>query len=103
MNTGNRTARWVVDLQRRVILECNAAAPELWGYTAAEMIGMGADRLFHPDELGRLSTVRNEHVSGDAGSWRCVRKDGTVFYLRITVQRGVHEGKLCAWAEAVAS
>ena len=97
------TPRWVVDLQKRVILECNVAAAELWGYAPEEMIGMMADRLVHPDELARARTVRDEHMSGDAGTWTCVRKDGTVFRLHITVQRGIHEGKLCAVAEAIAS
>ena len=103
MNDATSRPRWVVDLQRRIVLECNAAAAELWGYSPAEMIGMRGERLVHPDELERAREVRNEHLSGDAGTWKCVRKDGSVFYLHITVQRGIHEGKLCAVAEAIAS
>ena len=103
MDASDSTARWVVDLRTRVVLECNIAAAKTWGYQAEEMIGLPAERLVHPDEMERARTVRNEHVSGDMGTWKCVRKDGTVFYLHIAVRRGVHEGKLCAMAEAIAS
>lgn len=113
MQAGDRTAgenvqdsnraRWVVDLKTRVILECNSAAAAMWGYTVEEMTGMPAERLVHPDELERARTVRNEHISGDMGEWKCVRKDGSTFYMHSTVRRGVHEGRLCAVAEALAS
>jgi PAS domain S-box-containing protein len=103
MNASAGTPRWVVDLKTRVVLECNAAAAEMWGYTPEEMIGMPAERLVHPDELERARAVRNEHISGDAGTWKCVRKDGSIFFLHSAVRRGVHEGKLCAVAEAIAS
>jgi PAS domain S-box-containing protein len=103
MSARAETPRWVVDLENRVILECNEAAANLWGYPPEQMIGMKAERLVHVDELARARAVREEHVSGDAGLWKCVRRDCTVFYVHITVRRGVHEGRLCAMAEAAAS
>lgn len=82
------------------VLDCNESAAELWGYRQMEMIGMPALRLIHPDELERAALARNNHESGDAGVWRCVRKDGSVFELHIMVRRGVLRGKLCAWGTA---
>lgn len=103
MHASDSAPRWVVDLKTQVILECNTAAAALWAYTPEEMIGMAAERLVHGDELERARAVRSEHVTGDAGTWKCVRKDGSVFYLHIQVRRGVYEGRLCALGQAVAS
>jgi PAS domain S-box-containing protein len=92
---------WVVDLKSRIVLQANEEAAELWGYSIGEMIGMSAERLIHSDELERARTVRDEHVSGNMGTWKCVRRDGAVFYLNIDVQRGVRDNKLCAFAHAL--
>jgi PAS domain S-box-containing protein len=99
MNAGDRKPHWVVDLKHRVVLECNADAASLWGYAPEEMVGMAAERLIHADEIERARQVREEHLSGDAGTWKCIRKDGSAFYLHVVVSKGVHEGKLCAFAE----
>ena len=92
--------RWVVDLKTLTIVDCNESAAALWGYTQLEMVGMQSQRLIHPDELERARLARENHESGDAGVWRCVRKDGSTFELHIVVRRGVLRGKLCAWGTA---
>jgi PAS domain S-box-containing protein len=100
MDAHEKKPRRMVDLKTREVLECNDSAAALWGYTPPEMVGMSSERLIHPDERERALAVREEHVSGDAGTWKCMRKDGTMFFLHITVRRGMHEGRLCGFAEA---
>src|SRR3954471_24095272 len=98
--SGNNTPNWVVDMKTREILECNESAAAMWGYEPEEMVGMRADKLIHADEAARAHEVRNEHVSGDMGTWKCIRKDGSVFFAHLLVRRGVRDGRLCAFAEA---
>src|SRR5690348_9288973 len=98
--TGENRPRWVVDLKDLTIVECNESAAAMWGYTQSEMLGLAAARLIHPDEAERARYTRENHESGDAGSWKCVRKDGSTFELHIVVRRGVYEGRLCAWGTA---
>jgi len=100
MIADNVKPNWVVDLKTREVLECNESAASMWGYSPEEMVGMRAERLIHADESERAQEVRNEHVSGDMGTWKCIRKDGTVFFAHVVVRRGVRGGKLCAFAEA---
>lgn len=94
-------AEWTVDLRTRTILDCSAEAAALWGYSPAEMVGLNAESLIHPDELARARSVRAEHTSGDTGVWKCVRKDGSVFHLHIGVRKGVHDDRLCSFAKAL--
>jgi PAS domain S-box-containing protein len=97
----NTKPRWVVDLKTREVLDCNQSAALLWGYMPEEMIGIPAERLLHVNEIERAREVRNEHLSGDMGTWMCVRKDGSVFHTRIEVRRGVVNGRLCAVGIAI--
>lgn len=101
MATEQHEAEWTVDLRTRTILDCSAEAAALWGYSPAEMVGLNADSLIHPDELARARAVRAEHISGDAGVWKCVRKNGAVFHLHIGVRKGVRDDRLCTFARAL--
>jgi PAS domain S-box-containing protein len=100
MSGNNNKPYWVIDLKTREVLEYNESAASMWGYAPGEMVGMRADRLIHADEAERAQEVRNEHVSGDIGTWKCIRKDGSVFFAHLVVRRGVRDGRLCAFAEA---
>ncbi len=93
-------ARWVVDIKSNTVLECSESAAKLWGYLPREMMGMPVERLIAAEERERAREMRQEHLSGDAGTWKCVRKDGSIFYLHVTMRQGVWEGRLCSFAEA---
>lgn len=93
--------RWIVDVRTRIVRQCSAMAASLWGYAPEEMVGLNADTLIEPDERERARQVREDYVTGDIGVWNCVRKDGSSFRLRMVVRKGVHNGRLCSFAEGV--
>lgn len=93
-----REARyWVVNMHTLRVVDCSESAAALWGYRPLEIIGVHAESLIHPDELPRAREVRSEHVSGDGGIWKCVRKDGTVFFAHLVSRKGVRQGRVCTW------
>jgi two-component system cell cycle sensor histidine kinase/response regulator CckA len=68
------------------IMAINDAAVHQYGYTRAEAIEFGIDRLVHPDDLPRLrepfAAKPPGHGSGD--TYRHVRRDGTVLEVEMT-------------------
>lgn len=76
-----------LDLEGRV-LESNPAFTKLLGFPAAEMLGMPADAIVHPDDAPSLG-IFDELAAGSRDRYeaerRYVRKDGTEIWGRAAV------------------
>jgi two-component system, cell cycle sensor histidine kinase and response regulator CckA len=68
------------------ILAANDAALRQYGYAAEEIVGMGVDRLVHPDDLDRLREAVPEFSSGVDGAapFRHLRRDGSVIEVEVS-------------------
>jgi PAS domain S-box-containing protein len=87
-------AVFLVDPATRLIIECNAAAARIFGYSREEMVGRGADFLHidqtHFEQFGRHLMAALEDPGYYATEFEMRRKDGGVFPTEHFV-RPVHE------------
>jgi PAS domain S-box-containing protein len=75
---------WILDVGSLLVLDANAAACTLYGYSLEELIGMSAKELRPSEEVARFEKYVAHHViHGDAGTWTHKRKDGTTFPVNI--------------------
>jgi len=70
-------------------LRCNPRFAEIAGYTREEIKGMSFRQITAPEDQADIEAVR-EQVGGDAdanSAWekRCVRKDGSLTWVKVTV------------------
>ncbi len=94
-------AVFIVDTPSRVIVECNAAACEMFGYARDELLG-AATRILHVSdetarEFGEASVAVLEEKGVYRAEFRMRRRDGTVFETVHTVSlldplRGKEDG-----------
>lgn len=88
--------------QRGLIQEFSHAAERLFGYQASEVRGRNINILMpepyhsqHNDYLARYKQTRQAHVIGVGAEAQGMRKDGTVFPLRISVgEVDTEEGRI---------
>ena len=75
---------WILDEETLCVLDANAAALGLYGYSRDEMIGMSATGLRPIEEVERFRRyVSQKIIHGDAGHWTHKRKDGNTFLVNI--------------------
>jgi PAS domain S-box-containing protein len=75
---------WILDIKSLCVLDANAAACTLYGYSREEMVGMSAKELRPTEEVARFEKyVTHDVIHGDAGNWMHKRKDGSIFPVRI--------------------
>jgi diguanylate cyclase (GGDEF)-like protein/PAS domain S-box-containing protein len=75
----------IADLDGRILLFSDAA-PEMFGYTAAEGVGMSIMDFLHPEDHPRaganiLKLLQNNHVGPN--EYRALRKDGSCFDIEV--------------------
>ncbi|MFU2207101.1 ATP-binding protein [Solidesulfovibrio sp. C21] len=77
------TALFVLDREDLTILECNATAEEVYGYTQAELIGQNfLDLFYNRDRSDHERSIRERHAIDRA---RHCRKSGAIMYVSIRV------------------
>jgi PAS domain S-box-containing protein len=75
---------WILDVESLCVMDANAAACALYGYSREEMVGMSARELRPLEEVPRFEKyVTHDVIHGDAGNWVHKRKDGTTFAVHI--------------------
>jgi len=75
---------WIFDVESLCLLDANAAACTLYGYSREEMVGRSAKELRPAEEVARFEKfVTHDVIHGDAGTWMHKRKDGTTFPVNI--------------------
>lgn len=75
---------WILDVESLCVLDANASACTLYGYSHDEIVGMSAKELRPTEEVARFEKYVAHHViHGDAGKWMHKRKDGTIFPVNI--------------------
>ena len=95
MTISKTTPQWVVDAHAMRVIDANEAAAEMWGYPLDELIGLDAYKFVPLEDKTLIVDAAVENKWGDAGIWRCQKKDGTIFNARIRWHQFVHEGRLC--------
>jgi len=77
------TALFVLDREDLTILECNATAEEVYGYTQAELIGQNfLDLFYNRDRRDHERSIRERHAIDRA---RHCKKSGAIMYVSIRV------------------
>ena len=84
--TVNWEVWWGLDGKPRWI---NPSVKEYTGYTVEECMSMPdfAGTLFHPEDMARVAAEIRKGLQGESGSdleCRCVRKDGSLFWLSLS-------------------
>ena len=97
-------AIFVISPENRRILSANRAVEQIFGYSAAEVIGrdtafLHADRSAF-DEWGSKGHPELDRTESFRSEWPMKRRDGTLFWAEITVRAINPE---CGWSRGVVS
>lgn len=83
---------WIFDAQRRIILESNAAANTLYGYSSAQFRNMPLSVVHNPEDLPAfLATLHGSHP--EASAWKHRTASGRSFEVEIAVHEIQFEGQ----------
>ena len=90
----NPLPMWVFGIATGRFLAVNAQACKQYGYSEEEFLAMTISDIRPPDENTRLAGVRSTGPSGhrEFGSWRHLRKDGTIINVEISSDDIVFRG-----------
>jgi hypothetical protein len=92
--------QWVIENESYKVIDANEAAAGFWGCTLAEFIGADAYGLVPiAPALGKTLEMIER---GYAGSWRCQKKDGTIFVAQIFSHIFTFAGRQCSFVFAKA-
>ena len=96
----NPQPMWIFDQESLRFLSVNAAAVAHYGYSADEFLQMTIADIRPPEDVPALTAHvganRRRGPSRD-GSWRHVRKDGSVIEVEITSHAMSFEGRTARW------
>jgi PAS domain S-box-containing protein len=85
---------WILDVNSLCVLDANAAACTLYGYSREEIVGISAKELRPTEEAPRFEKyVSHDVIHGDAGTWTHKRKDGTTFPVSIRYHAIEYNGR----------
>jgi PAS domain S-box-containing protein len=90
----NPMPMWVFEIASGRFLAVNAQACKQYGYGEEEFLAMTISDIRPPDENTRLARVRSTGPAGhrEFGSWRHLKKDGTVIDVEISSDDIVFRG-----------
>ena len=90
----NPLPMWVFEIASGRFLAVNAQACKQYGYSEEEFLAMTISEIRPPDENARLAEVRSTGPSGhrEFGSWRHIKKDGTIISVEISSDDIVFRG-----------
>ena len=91
----NPDPMWIFDLETLRILDVNMAAEGKFGYTRDELLSMTIADIRPPEDVPALRARIAGAGTGidDAGVWRFLHRDGTVFHVDITWQEVDQAGR----------
>ena len=91
----NPLPMWIYDLETLAFLEVNEAAVVHYGYTRDEFLAMTIQDIRPPEDVPRLLENVSKVVDGLdlAGSWRHLKRDGTVIDVEISSHTLTFEGR----------
>lgn len=79
------------------MMKVNKSLCDMTGYTEDELVGLRYHDITHPDDLQEDVNLANELLEKKAGSYtlkkRYIRKDGSVFWGRLTVSYFLNKSK----------
>jgi two-component system cell cycle sensor histidine kinase/response regulator CckA len=89
--------KFLFDLETRQFLAVNEAAVRSYGYSREEFLGMRLDDIRPRAEGSELVASADATPLGTThqGSWKHVKKDGTLIEVGVTAHKFVFEGRPC--------
>ena len=91
----NPLPMWMLDMPSRNFIAANNASTELYGYTHEEFLKMNAAEIRPREDLERFMAQSLEPHTGvrNTGTWRHLKKDGTMINVEIITHDIFYEGK----------
>ena len=82
----NPQPMWIYDLESLRFLAVNNAALDIYGYSREEFLSMTIRDIRPPEDVPRLEQAVARIGSGldQAGSWRHLKKDGSLMHVEVT-------------------
>ncbi|HEX6026931.1 MAG TPA: ATP-binding protein [Solirubrobacter sp.] len=90
------TPMWVYDADTLAFLAVNDAAVRHYGYSREEFLQMTIKDIRPPEDVPRLMADVADPGSPRAGTWRHMRKEGSLIDVEITAGRIAYEGRRAA-------
>jgi two-component system cell cycle sensor histidine kinase/response regulator CckA len=94
----NPLAMWVFDSETSQILEANAAAVDLYGYSAEEFRGMPLAKIQGDDDARRFTQELTAELRPAAAAWRHHNKNGQALDVEVGVHQIDYGGRQVAMA-----
>jgi PAS domain S-box-containing protein len=81
----NPSPMWIYDLGTLQFLDVNDAAISQYGYTREEFLRMSIKDIRPPNDVPKLldSVMKTEEGFSPAGTWRHLKKDGSIIYVDV--------------------
>ena len=91
----NPQPMWIYDLESLRFLAVNNAAVDIYGYGRDEFLSMTLKDIRPPEDVTRLEENVSEVSNGidHAGSWRHIKKDGSLIDVEITSHTLTYSGR----------
>lgn len=93
----------IVDKQTLSIAVANEAASQLLGYPEKELKGRSVTDLVPHEDIAAVEHATEEPPPEGETYWRCLRKDGTLLYLKLKYRETVYQGKPARFVVTVES
>lgn len=86
---------YIYDVETFRFLDCNGAALAEYGYTREEFLQLNAVEIRPEEDVQAFLSIKDEMPGAyyDAGTWRHIKKDGTVFHTHIYSHETVFEDR----------
>ena len=93
----------IVDKQTLCIAVANEATSRLLGYSEKELEGRPVTDLVPREDIAAVEHATEEPPPEGETYWRCLRKDGTLLYLKLKYRETVYQGKPARFVVTVES
>ena len=93
----------IVDKQTLCIAVANEATSQLLGYSEKELEGRSVTDLVPREDIAAVEHATEEPPPEGETYWRCLRKDGTLLYLKLKYRETVYQGKPARFVVTVES
>ncbi len=83
----------LVEMKSLAVVVVNAATCKLLGYSEPEILAKSILELVPPQDANAVHHAAEEPAPEGETLWRCLRKDGTVLYLKLKYRETVYRGE----------
>jgi PAS domain S-box-containing protein len=83
----------IVNMETLSISVVNAAAIDLLGYSEQELLGRSILEVVPPEDIASVEHAADEPPPEGETYWRCLKKDGTLSYLKLMYRETVYQGR----------